>query len=64
MEKPTTTTLRSLGSVSTESTTASRTQLNSLAAAAVQANEAPVTEVEIAVAAMVIEVECFQDELD
>jgi hypothetical protein len=64
VEKPTTTTLRSLGSVSTEPTTDSRTQLNSLDAAAVQANEAPVTEVEIAVAAMVSEEEGFQEELD
>jgi hypothetical protein len=38
--------------------------LNSLAAAAAQADEAPVTEVEIAVAAMVNEVEGFQEELD
>ena len=38
--------------------------MNSLDAAADQADEAPVTEVEIAVAAMVSEVEGFQEELD
>ncbi len=47
-----------------ESTTASRAQLNSLVAAAAQADEAPVTEVEIAIAAMVNEEEGFQKELN
>lgn len=62
--KPTSTTLRSLGGTRVDSTSAGRTQLNALSAAADQANEAPVTEVEIAVAAMVSEVEGFQQELD
>ena len=64
VEKPAVTTLRSGGSLGTESIGASRSQLSSLAAAAKQANEAPVTEVEIAVAAMVSEVDGFQEELD
>jgi hypothetical protein len=64
VEMPTVTTLRSGGSLGTESIGASRSQLSSLAAAAEQANEAPVTEVEIAVAAMVSEVDGFQEELD
>jgi len=62
--KPTSTTLRSVGATRVESSSASRTQLNALSAAADQANEAPVTEVEIAVAAMVSEEEGFQKELD
>jgi len=64
VEKPTATTLRSGGSLGSQSVGASRSQLNSLAAAADQANEAPVTEVEIAVAAMISEEEGFQEELD
>jgi hypothetical protein len=61
LEESTATTLRSVGSVRTESSAASRSQLNSLVAAA---DEAPVTEVEIAIAAMVNEEEGFQEALD
>jgi hypothetical protein len=53
VHKPTGTTLRSGGSLGTQSVGASRSQLNSLAAAADQADEAPLTEAEIAVAAMI-----------
>ena len=50
--KPTSTTLRSVGATRMESTSASRSQLNALSAAADQANEPPITEVEIAVEAL------------
>ena len=50
--KPTSTTLRSVGATRMESTSASRSQLNALSAAADQANEPPITEVEIALEAL------------
>jgi hypothetical protein len=64
LRKPGTTTLRSIGAAGSNSSSASRSSLNSLVAAAKQANEPPVTEVEIAVAAMIEEQEGFQEELD
>ncbi len=65
VNEPVTTTLTSIESTVTGSSgTASRTQLDALDAAAAQADAPPVTEVEIAVAAMVQEKQGFQEELD
>jgi hypothetical protein len=64
VRKPSSATVRSIGSPSSQSSAAARSQLNSLAAAAEQANAAPVTEEEIAVEAMVSKEEGFQKELD
>jgi hypothetical protein len=64
IRKPGAAALRSVGSVNTASSGASRSQLNALTAGTEQANAAPVTEEEIAVEAMVAKEQGFQQELD